>query len=173
MSRANLLRFLTGSCRVAIVSTAALGCGSTLPSSALPRVTPPPADPDAECLRLGAVVGTADPFFGGLESEAELVESARREALTLGLRAGATHVRFAEQPKRWPSGTFGGGQGITVVGVAYNCAAAKPAHPAPPTTTPPPAAPAGCAKDTDCKGDRICQAGACTDPVRRPEPPAR
>lgn len=32
---------------------------------------------------------------------------------------------------------------------------------APPTT---PAAPSGCSKDTDCKGDRICIAGQCQDP---------
>ena len=34
-----------------------------------------------------------------------------------------------------------------------------PAAPGPP--------PAGCAKDTDCKGDRICVQGACVDPQER------
>jgi len=155
------------------VSVAALGCGAPAPST-LPLVAPPPADPDAECLRLGPVVGSADPFFGGLKDDAELIESARREALALGARAGATHVRFPDLPKRWPSGTFGGGHGVTMVGVAYNCTAGKRATaapaPAPPAPAPPPAL--GCTKDTDCKGDRICQSGACMDPVRKPEEPA-
>jgi hypothetical protein len=156
-----------------IVAAGLLGCASTSHSSALPQVAPPPADPEAECLRLGPVVGTADPFFGGLKSEAVLVESARHDALVQGLRVGATHVQLVDEPRRWPSGMFGGGQGVTVVGVAYNCTALKPAAPAPPTPPPTPPAPlAGCAKDTDCKGDRICRTGACTDPVRRPEPDA-
>ena len=29
---------------------------------------------------------------------------------------------------------------------------------------------AGCEKDTDCKGDRICEAGACVDPAAAPAP---
>src|SRR6185503_12480920 len=34
--------------------------------------------------------------------------------------------------------------------------------------------PTGCAKDTDCKGDRICRDGACADPSPPPPPaPAR
>lgn len=31
-------------------------------------------------------------------------------------------------------------------------------------TNPPPVS-TGCAKDTDCKGSRVCKAGACVDPV--------
>ena len=45
--------------------------------------------------------------------------------------------------------------------------------PAAPSSTPAPApsvpcAGTGCAKDTDCKGDRICAQGQCADPVVRP-----
>ena len=31
---------------------------------------------------------------------------------------------------------------------------------------------AQCTKDTDCKGDRVCEAGKCTSPVLPPAPPA-
>ncbi len=31
---------------------------------------------------------------------------------------------------------------------------------------------AQCSKDTDCKGDRVCEAGKCTSPVLPPAPPA-
>ncbi len=43
-------------------------------------------------------------------------------------------------------------------------AAAGPASPAVPT--------AGCSRDTDCKGDRICVQGACAEPAPK-APPAR
>ncbi|MFT7622070.1 MAG: hypothetical protein ACI9WU_001237 [Myxococcota bacterium] len=52
-----------------------------------------------------------------------------------------------------------------------------PAEPAPveppPAPEPPPAAPApsGCTKDTDCKGDRICDAGKCVSPKTTTPPP--
>lgn len=46
--------------------------------------------------------------------------------------------------------------------------------PAPPGSQvgPTPTAP-GCGKDTDCKGDRICEKGECVDPRPRGEPPGR
>jgi hypothetical protein len=34
------------------------------------------------------------------------------------------------------------------------------------TPTPAPAATAGCTKDTDCKGDRVCDRGTCTAPAK-------
>src|SRR6185295_1738217 len=34
-----------------------------------------------------------------------------------------------------------------------------------------PAVPAGCAKDTDCKGERVCERGACVEPAPPPPPP--
>jgi len=152
---------------IAAIVSAALGCASTGHIGALPRLAPPPADPEAECLRLGPVAGTADPFFGGLKTEAVLVESARHDALVQGQRLGATDVQLSEEPRRWPSGMFGGGQGVTVVGSAYRCTASGPATlaPVPPRAASPVAA--GCTRDIECKGDRICVAGACADPVRR------
>ncbi len=41
-----------------------------------------------------------------------------------------------------------------------------------PASTPDPAAAAGCRKDVDCKGARVCQDGRCTDPPRRGPPAA-
>lgn len=143
-----------------VAELACAGAGAGLPGD-LPLITPPPADPDAECRRLGSAVGTADPFFGGLKSDDELIAMARRDALTRAQSMGATHVRFGAPPRRWASGMFGGGQGVTVVGVAFSCAAKPAASPTPPT---------GCTKDTDCKVDRICQAGVCSDPMHAPEP---
>ncbi len=110
---------------------------------------------------LGDVAGSADPFFGGLKPAEELEESARNEARNEAARQGATHVRFTGPPGRWPSGTFGGGRGMTVSALAYKCA--KPLAPALPG-----AAELGCTKDTDCKGERICQSRTCVDPKRAP-----
>jgi hypothetical protein len=44
-----------GASGIVIVAAGLLACASTNHSSALPQVAPPPADPDAECLRLGPV----------------------------------------------------------------------------------------------------------------------
>lgn len=132
---------------------AVLGCGTTSLSARGRQVTVLDANPGPECTALGNVVGTADPFFGGLKSADELAQSARNEALNDAARKGATHVRFAANPERWPSATFGGGKGVTMSGVAYKCEAA-PALQEPP----------GCTKDTDCKGNRICESRTCVDP---------
>jgi hypothetical protein len=55
---------------------------------------------------------------------------------------------------RFPSGA--GGQS----------AASSAASPPPPSTG------AGCSKDTDCKGDRVCVQGQCADPKAASGPPA-
>jgi hypothetical protein len=151
---------------IAIATAALFGCASARQTNALPQLAPPALEPESACLRLGPIAGTADPFFGGLMSEEVLVESARHDALVQGQRAGATHVQLSDDVRRWPSGMFGGGQGVTVVGVAYNCSSLK-AVPHAPAAVP---TVAGCTKDTDCKGERICVAGACADPPRRPVP---
>lgn len=44
----------------------------------------------------------------------------------------------------------------------------EPPAPVDPPPTPP--APAGCQKDTDCKGERICENGECVTPAAEPEP---
>ncbi len=48
----------------------------------------------------------------------------------------------------------------------------KPAEPVEKPADPPPAdpAPAGCQKDTDCKGDRLCENGKCVTPKTAPAP---
>jgi hypothetical protein len=147
--------------RTLALMVAVLGCGTTSLSAKGRQVTVLDANPGAGCTALGSVVGTADPFFGGLKSDDELAQSARNEALNEAAHRGATHVRFAANPERWPSGTFGGGQGLTLSGVAYRCEAA----PAPQESTGP-----GCTKDTDCKGNRICESRTCVDPKKEQSP---
>jgi len=47
------------------------------------------------------------------------------------------------------------------------------AEPVPAAATPaaaPAPAGAGCAKDVDCKGDRVCEQGHCVDPAARRAP---
>ena len=135
---------------------AVLGCATTSLSARGRQVAVFDAEPGAECAILGDVAGSADPFFGGLKPAKDLVESARNDARNEAARQGATHVRFMSGAKQWPSGTFGGGRGVTVLGVAYRCG--NPAAPAPESAEP------GCTKDIDCKGDRICQSRTCVDP---------
>ena len=137
-----------------------LGCAATHLSAKGRGIGVLEADPGADCAVVGTVVGVADPFFGGLKPPEELAESARNEALNEAGRRGATHVRFVGAPDHWPSGTFGGTNGVSVHGVAYDCGK-RPAAPIPP-------APSGdgCTKDTDCKGDRICESRTCVEPDR-------
>ena len=146
--------------RILLLTAAVMGCGTTSLSAKGHEVGLLDANPGAQCTSAGTVVGSADPFFGGLKSTEQLVESARNEALNEAARRGATHVRFIGTPDQWPSGTFGGGQGVSVSGVAYNC------ENAPAASTPPASAVGGCTKDTDCKGDRICESRTCVDPHR-------
>jgi hypothetical protein len=138
---------------------AALGCGTTS-LSGKGRQIAVSEDPGPECVELGAVSGSADPFFGALKADDQLAEAARNDALNRAAEMGATHVKFTGSPTKWPSGTFGGGNAMTVDGVAYRCG--KPG-----TAASAPASSAGCSKDTDCKGDRICESGKCVDPAPR------
>lgn len=148
--------------RSLLLALAALGCGTTALSAKGRQVAVLDARPGAECAVLGEVGGSADPFFGGLKPPEELVEAARNDARNEAGRQGATHVRFTSGPDQWASGTFGGGRAVTVSGVAYRCA--DPSEPAAPAGEP------GCSKDTDCKGDRICQSRTCIDPKRTTAP---
>jgi hypothetical protein len=144
---------------VAAVASLALACGMTSLSRRGQDVLPLASDPSSDCARLGEVHGSADPFFGGLKSTDWLLESARNDARNEAARLGATHVAFAAPPERWPSGTFGGGQGLTVTGVAYRCGA-----PAGAGADGAAREAGGCTKDTDCKGDRVCESGRCVEP---------
>jgi Domain of unknown function (DUF4156) len=146
-----------------LLAFALLGCGTTGLSARGRTVAILDADPGPECSAIGPVAGTADPFFGGLKSEGGLVESASNDARNQAGKMGATHLRLAGGPERWVSGTFGGGKGVTVSGVAYQCERAGGDSTE---------SPAGCSKDTDCKGVRICEAGQCVNPTRSREVPS-
>jgi hypothetical protein len=136
---------------------AALGCGTTTLSSRGRQVVPIEDDPGARCVPLGTVTGTADPFFGALKSEEDLVAAARNDAANKAAELGATHLRLTGEPGKWPSGVFGGGTAFTVTCIAYRCAESA-------TDPPRGARDAGCTKDTDCKGERICESGRCVAP---------
>lgn len=142
-----------------LLALSLLACGATHLSARGREVALLDREPGPGCRSLGPVTGLADPFFGGLKPDQELVDSARKDAVNEAAKAGATHVRFTGT-ERWPSGTFGGGQAVTASGIAYRCEApgAAPTAPAPAT--------AGCTKDVECKGDRICEAGRCVERSR-------
>jgi Domain of unknown function (DUF4156) len=150
--------------RLLFLMFAVLGCGTTSLSAKGRQVALLDADPGSGCATLGTVAGSADPFFGGLKPAEELVESARNDARNVAAKMGATHVKFTGTPQRWASGTFGGGEGVTVSGVAYRCESPAAAEIAPVPTG------FGCTMDTDCKGDRICESRICVDPKRADAP---
>lgn len=139
---------------LAALAPAALGCATTRLSANGSHVVVLDEAPAARCSPMGTITGSADPFFGALRSEGELVAAARNDAANQAANIGATHVRFAGAPGKWPSGVFGGGTAYTVTADAYRCddAMVTPAGPG-----------QGCTKDTDCKGERICEAGKCVD----------
>ena len=119
------------------------------------------------CVYLGLAVGASHPasvgstaFFGDA-----VTEDARNRAMNAAAGLGATHIVLGN-PRREEGTTY-------FTARAYRCEALASPPPAAlqaPATPPaepgiePPAAP-GCSKDADCKGDRICEAGACVDPA--------
>jgi len=125
------------------------------------------AVPDAGCKSLGSVTGgryyieKGDWQFPGVTDS--YVKYARVEALDLAAARGATHIVY-EKP--W---TFEGQDGNRVEYVSartYSCETDVE------TTAAGGASPQakGCTKDTDCKGDRICENATCVDPKRPPAP---
>jgi hypothetical protein len=137
------------------------------------------APPD--CQRIGRVAGREEAygFLPDLQPKTDLRKGAEEKAARQAAELGATHVVLDDPPPKAP-----GGQALAT-GTAYRCpdvpaAASPPARaapaPAPAATTPAQVAtpcPTGCGKDTDCKGDRVCEAGACVDPRPAPPPAAR
>ena len=150
--------YVLGMRRSVLALSMLLGCATTRLSAKAAQVTVLEARPGAECAVVGDVGGSADPFFGGLKPESELVESARNDARNEAAKQGATHLVFTGEPTRWASGTFGGGHAVTVSAVAYRCGNKDDARS--------PTGELGCFKDTDCKGDRICKSHTCVDPAR-------
>ncbi len=132
--------------------------------------------PPQGCRAAGQVTGgryyieAGDWAFPGVTDS--YVKFARIEALNVAATKGATHVVY-EKP--W---TFEGREGNRaeyVVAHLYVCEQVEPAtvvEATPGTAAAPP--PAGCTKDTDCKGERICEGARCVDPRSvHPETPAR
>ena len=56
-----------------------------------------------------------------------------------------------------------------IIQESHSVAGAKRVRDQPPAPAPAPPA-GGCTKDTDCKGDRVCQRGECVDPTPTPTP---
>jgi hypothetical protein len=137
--------------------------------------TPPPEvrfvterEQVAGCVPLGRVTGSSS--FGGISAQQLGKERAEEEMRGKAGRLGADVVLVQSSQ--------GGFFGAESVGDAYRClgrapaaAAAVTAPQSVPAASPvPPAPPApapragGCEKDTDCKGDRICESGKCVKP---------
>ena len=129
---------------------AASACSHSFsPFSARAKEIPPSQAPDPRCERIGDVSETSyDPWSN--------TGDAKSQALSKAAAQGATHVQFTP-----PSGDRGFSTTVDVRGVAYRCPL-----PGEETVKPLPT-PGGCKKDTDCKGDRICDAGVCTEPGAR------
>ena len=132
------------------------------------------APPEGECRALGRFTGREE--VSGIAPDQrpmdELRRSAERKALDAAADAGATHAVLDEVT---PAPSSRGVREAIVGATAFRCgpgAASAPEDEARLRAAPPAAA--GCGKDTDCKGDRICVSGACTDPPpRAPAPPGR
>jgi hypothetical protein len=118
--------------------------------------------PPPECERLGRVSGQEEAygFFPDMQPKADLKKGAEKKAEGQAAELGATHVVFDD---RQPP--VSGGKAVAWA-TAYRCPPPAASPEAAPATPPGPTA--GCGKDTDCKGDRICEAGVCVDP--RPPP---
>jgi hypothetical protein len=147
----------------------AVGCAHTpdAPQREVRFVTEP--EMVRGCVSLGRVSGSSS--YGGISgqqlgkvrSEAEMRDKAAR------MGADVVLVDFSS----------GGFWGAKSTGDAYLCQGRTPeirTEQAPPPRIPAPASapapametpasgPAGCVKDTDCKGDRICESGRCVKP---------
>jgi len=119
--------------------------------------------PDPGCKSAGTTTGgryyveAGDWQFPGVTDS--YVKFARIEALNLAAAKGATHVVY-EKP--WTFEGRDGNRAEYVVARMYVCEEVEPASA---TASPAAASPAqGCTKDTDCKGERICEAAKCVDP---------
>ncbi len=131
-----------------------LGCASGIASGK--GIVTLTKEPGPECRRVGDVSGV-NPFGNALPASEDRTDWARGDAADQAARIGATAIHFRPVDPKNPD---------RIVGTAYDCS--RPAEPAAAPSSPAAAAPAaiGCAKDTDCKGDRICESGRCVEPVR-------
>jgi hypothetical protein len=115
------------------------------------------------CEHLGRVSGSSS--LGGISAQRLGKARAEAEMRTKAGRLGADVVLVQS--------SHGGFFGAESVGDAYRCAGrttggARSAEPPRGEPAPPPAIPGrvsgGCEKDTDCKGDRVCESGRCVQP---------
>ncbi|MEK7704857.1 MAG: DUF4156 domain-containing protein [Myxococcota bacterium] len=99
------------------------------------------------CEHIHQVWGSSS--WGGIASQAGR-DNAMEQMRETAARLGANRVVVTKNN----TDAFG----AYVEGEAYACSSDEIESPAAPA--------AGCAKDTDCKGDRICVAGQCTSPAQ-------
>ena len=108
------------------------------------------------CKYLGQVMGSS--ALGGFAAQKWGKANAEKEMINKTERMGGNVILVHSSE--------GGFNGAKAVGDAYLCSAGAPdagRGQAPPAETPA-AGQGGCVKDTDCKGDRICESGRCVKP---------
>lgn len=146
-------------------ATVLAGCSYQQLTPAGQNIVTTTNQPGGQCKSLGNVTGKGGGGGGGYVANEKLVEYAMNDLRNKAADMGATHVQT--QP---PSLGVGGGQNTTttsatIVGEAFQCVegteGAAVASSGGDTGEQAPSAPAGCQYDTQCKGDRICQDGAC------------
>lgn len=89
------------------------------------------------------------------------MEAARNEGRNQAAQMGATHLVTTYNGINLTHGLYEGD--------AYICAEDKTGVQRTEIVSPTPTA-AGCARDIDCKGDRVCEGGRCVPPVVVPSP---
>ena len=152
-----------------LVAAATMGCAACVTPQRLAPATRELKVVDVvrpNCAYLGLAVGASHPSSAGstLFYADAVTEDARNRAMNVAADMGATHLVLGD-PRREEGTTY-------FTARAYRCEARASPPPAPPLPAAPPAEPGkepeaapGCAKDADCKGDRICEAGTCVDPA--------
>ena len=108
------------------------------------------------CKYLGKVTGSSS--LGGIAAQKWGQANAEKELRKKTDKLGGNVVLLHS--------SRGGFYGAEAVGDAYLCAAGaqEPGKKETPTPETPAGGPGGCTRDTDCKGDRICESGKCVNP---------
>jgi hypothetical protein len=108
------------------------------------------------CKYLGKVTGSSS--LGGIAGQKWGQANAEKEMRKKTDRMGGNVVLVHS--------SRGGFHGAEAVGDAYLCTAGgrDTGTRETPSTETPSSGPGGCMKDTDCKGDRVCESGKCVKP---------
>lgn len=139
----------------AIALLGAVGCGHT--QTASPRAVRFVHERELveRCTHVGRVRGSS--VVGGISGQRLGQLRAEREMREEAERMGADVVLVVS--------SRGGFWGADAKGEAYQCQGrlkeARPGQVPPSKTT---ESTGGCEKDTDCKGDRVCESGKCVNP---------